>query len=61
MFQLTRILPVIGLLIIFAVGIGSSDLLPEADWVVNSVRDLDIDLMRRLVLENKRLKTIRTP
>ncbi|MCG3140293.1 MAG: hypothetical protein HDKAJFGB_01339 [Anaerolineae bacterium] len=61
MFQFTRILPVIGLLIIFAVGIGSSDLLPEADWVVNSVRDLDIDLMRRLVLENKRLKTIRTP
>lgn len=39
-----------------AVGIGSRELLPTADWVVNSVRDLDPDLLSRLVLVNERLK-----
>lgn len=38
------------------VGIGSRELLPEADWVVNSVQDLDLDLLSRLVLVNERLK-----
>ena len=31
------------------VGIGSRELLPEADWVVNSVQDLDLDLLSHLV------------
>lgn len=39
-----------------AVGIGSRELLPEANWVVNSVRDVALDLLNRLVLENQRLK-----
>ncbi|MBI5652388.1 MAG: beta-phosphoglucomutase [Chloroflexi bacterium] len=39
-----------------AVGVGSRDLLPEADWVVNSVRDVDLELLNRLVLENQRLR-----
>lgn len=39
-----------------AVGIGSRELLPQADWVVNSIRDLDLDLLSRLVLANERLK-----
>ncbi|MBI5566076.1 MAG: beta-phosphoglucomutase [Chloroflexi bacterium] len=38
-----------------AVGIGSREFLPEADWVVNSIQDLHLDLLRRLVWENKRL------
>ncbi|MBI5301064.1 MAG: beta-phosphoglucomutase [Chloroflexi bacterium] len=38
------------------VGIGSRALLPEADWVVKSVRDLDLGLLSHLVGENKRFK-----
>ncbi len=36
------------------VGIGSQELLPEADWTVNSVRDVSWDLLNRLTLKNKR-------
>ena len=39
------------------VGIGSRELLPEADWRVDSVRDL-VDLLNHLVLENKRLRLL---
>lgn len=39
-----------------AIGIGPRELLPAADWVVNSIRDLDLDLLSRLVLVNERLK-----
>ena len=36
------------------VGIGSRELLPNADWVVNLIQDLNLDILSRLVLENKR-------